>query len=552
MNNLLNLDLFSVGIVIAITGMLGFIVFFNNSKSATHKSFLFFCLMTIAWGTLNFMNYKIPNPVVAFWLLRASIFFAVWHAFSLFLLLYTFPKPQISLPKSYRYGLLPMVILTSILTLTPFVFSRVSEVSEAGRILKVANGPAIALFSTMVFGLILSSIILFIIRYRKAHGDERSQMRSMLIGIVLTFSLILTFNFIFPAFLSNPNYISFGGVFIFPFIIFTCYALFRHNLLNIKVISAEILTVVLALAFLIEIIISKEITVIILRSSGFLLVVSVGVLLIRSVRKEVQQREQLQVLTEELKQVNEKLKTLDKARADFISIASHQLRTPPATLKWYIAAILSGDYGALQPEVKLTLEKAQVTNNSQISLIDDLLNASRIERGKMEFLFEQTDIDAITKLAVDQLQPQALMKKLTLTYEPSKQVLMNVMADREKLRQVINNMVDNSIKYTTSGSVTVKTKADKDNVYVSVTDTGKGISKEQLEKLFEKYNRGQDSAMHATGLGLGMYVAKVIVEQHKGKIWAESPGENKGATFIFSIPIHSEVKATTMFDLSKG
>ena len=104
-------------------------------------------------------------------------------------------------------------------------------------------------------------------------------MRSMLIGIVLTFSLIIVFNFIFPAFLNNANYVVFGAVFIFPFIIFTCYALFRHNLLNIKVISAEILTMVLALVFLIEIIVSKDIAVIILRSSGFLLVLGVGILL---------------------------------------------------------------------------------------------------------------------------------------------------------------------------------------------------------------------------------------------------------------------------------
>jgi signal transduction histidine kinase len=323
-------------------------------------------------------------------------------------------------------------------------------------------------------------------------------------------------------------------------------------LLNVKVISTEILTLVLALVILFEVITSTDIISLIFRSSIFILVVSVGILLVRSVVREVKQREELQVLTEELKLANDKLLVLDKARAEFISIASHQLRTPPATIKWYLAAILSGDYGTLDPGVKETLIKAEVVNNSQISLIDDLLNASRIERGKMEFLFEPTDISTLAKITVDQLVPQATIKKLSLVYYPPERPLPEIMADKEKLRQVINNMIDNAIKYSTEGQIKISAFEKDGNVLVSVTDSGKGIEPDQLSGVFEKYNRGKDSATHATGLGLGMYVAKVVIEQHKGKIWAESQGQGRGSTFIFSIPIHSGVEATTMVDLTKS
>lgn len=258
------------------------------------------------------------------------------------------------------------------------------------------------------------------------------------------------------------------------------------------------------------------------------------------------------LLYRELTAANSQLQALDKARSEFITIASHQLRTPPATLKWYLGALLSGDYGQLSPEVSAIVSKAQVTNNSLISLIDDLLNASRIERGKMEFLFEPTDLAAITKMAVDQLVPQAYMKGLQLVYHPPTHPLPQIMADQEKLRQVVNNMIDNSIKYTTAGVVTVSVFEKDRNVCVSVSDTGKGIPSDMLKMLFEKYNRGKDSAMQATGLGLGMYLAKIVVEQHKGNIWAESPGINKGATFTFSIPIHSGVTETTVLDLTKS
>jgi signal transduction histidine kinase len=254
---------------------------------------------------------------------------------------------------------------------------------------------------------------------------------------------------------------------------------------------------------------------------------------------------------DQLSHLNVQLQALDKARAEFITLASHQLRTPPATLKWYLGSLANGDYGKLEPEAQQIVEKAQVTNNGLISLIDDLLNVSRIERGKMEFLFEPSDLTTITKLAVDQLVPQALVKGVELIYHPPLSPLPLIMADQEKLRQVINNMIDNSIKYTPKGTVTVTLFEKDENVCVSVADTGKGISEDQLRTLFGKYNRGKDSAMQSTGLGLGMYLAKVVIEQHKGKIWAESDGVGHGATFTFSIPINSGVAETTILDLTK-
>ncbi len=256
------------------------------------------------------------------------------------------------------------------------------------------------------------------------------------------------------------------------------------------------------------------------------------------------------LLYEELKVLNQQLQALDKARSDFITIASHQLRTPPATIKWYLSALLSGDYGSLNDEVKVQLQKAEVTNNGLISLIDDMLNASRIERGKMEFMFEETDLVELTKLAYDQLIPMATMKKLQLEYHEPTMPIPIVMADKEKMRQVINNFIDNALKYTKAGSVVVGISADAENVTVQVTDTGKGLTKEEQESLFEKYTRGKDAMTHSAGLGLGLYVAKIIIGQHNGKIWAQSAGQDQGSTFAFSIPIHSTLPPNSVLNLA--
>jgi signal transduction histidine kinase len=299
---------------------------------------------------------------------------------------------------------------------------------------------------------------------------------------------------------------------------------------------------------LLEVIASNDIATIIFRSSIFLLVVGIGILLIRSVIREVKQREELQKLTTELANANEKLKALDLARAEFISIASHQLRTPPATIKWYLAAILAGDYGKLPEESEDPMRKALQTTNSLISLIEDLLNVSRIERGTMEFLFEQTDLKKLAQTTFDQLFPIAHDKKLDLSLSMDENLPL-IMADREKLRQVMNNLIDNSIKYTKTGKVEVKLQLLNGNIRFSVTDTGKGIAPEDQDEIFQKFKRGKESIKQSAGLGLGLYVAKIIIEQHRGKIWAESPGEGQGSTFLFEIPLNNHLEKTTLFTL---
>ena len=546
-----HLDLLSVGVVIAATGILGSVVYFNNTKSTTSQTFLGFCLLTIFWGSLNYLSYNIHTPELAFWLLRVSIFAATWHAFLLFQLLYVFPQESFKFPNLYEKLLIPLVAVTALLNFTPLTFNHISEVSDNGRIIKIANGPGIILFSLVILGLIIVGIYVFLKKIRKGSLSPK-QVKPITIGIILTFALILTFNFIFPAFLNNPSFIPLGALFIFPFIVGASYSIIKHGLMNVKVISTEILTFVLAIVILLEVITSASIGILVYRISLFILVVLLGVLLIKSVIKEVKQREQLEILSKQLEAANEQLKVLDKARAEFISIASHQLRTPPATLKWYLASILGGDYGKVPDELNGIIEKANRTNNSQISLIDDMLNASRIERGKMEFMFQPANVLEMAQLTVEQLEPMAKERGLQLTFKPQTGQPPQIMVDKEKVRQVMNNLIDNSLKYTKQGSVTASLNWTNDEIKFSVTDTGKGMDAEEQASAFEKYTRGKDSLKHSAGLGLGLYVAKVIIEQHKGKIWADSPGVGKGSTFIFTLPVKNDLTETTVLDLTKN
>ena len=545
-----NIDLLSVGIVIAAIGIMGFIIYFNDKKNSINQSFLALSLMGIFWSFFNYLSYQFQDPEIVIWLIRIAVFFAVWFSFSIFRLFFIFPRKSQEFSKAYNYFFLPITVIASVLNLSPLVFIRVVEF-EAGRVTKVENGPAIALFGIAVLSLVGFGIYLLVKKIRTTSGVERKQLDLILSGISITCVLLIVFNFIFPAFLSNADYISFGAVFLFPFIALTAYSIIRLHLFDVKVIATEILTFILSIVTLFEVITAENTFMLALRSGVFLMVLGFGVLLIRSVRKEVEQREQLEILTKKLEAANTQLKVLDQARAEFITIASHQLRTPPATIKWYLAAILDGDYGQMDQSVKDQLRKTMSTNSSMISLIDDLLNASRIERGQMEFLFGPTDLVQITQITIDQILPQAEMKKINLVFNKPTEPIPVITADKEKLRQVINNIIDNAIKYTLKGKIEVSVSKVKNDLMVKVTDTGKGVTPDQIKNIFKKYDRGQGAVRSATGLGLGLYVSKVIVEQHKGKIWLESKGEGKGSTFIMTVPIKNNLEKTT-FDLTKN
>ncbi|MDE2312137.1 MAG: hypothetical protein KGJ93_03580 [Patescibacteria group bacterium] len=549
--NFQNFDLLSVGISMAAIGILGFVIFFNDRKKATAQSFLCMCLTAILWSSFNYLSYQFDDPPIVLWFLRFAVFFAVWFSYYIFLLFYSFPTESSEFGKVHKYLLLPATIFVSVLNLSPFVFKNIKAFAPDGRVSQVENGPGIIIFGLTVVVLIALGAGLLVKKMKHSSPEEKKPIFYVLLGITTSSVLLIIFNYVFPALLNQAKFVPLGAVFLFPFVALTAYAVFKHRLFNVKIVATEILVFLLSIGLLFDVMLASSMTARVFRFIVFLLVLVVGILLIRSVQKEVQQREQLEALTKQLAAANEQLKALDQARSEFITIASHQLRTPPATIKWYLSAVLNGDYGRVVKAQREILEKTNRTNNSLISLIDDMLNVSRIERGKMEFLFEPADLLSLAELTHEQLLPIAQEKHLALTFNKPKKI-PQLMADKEKIRQVMNNLIDNAIKYTKTGSIAVKLSATAEEVRFEVKDTGKGISPEEQNSIFEKFSRGKESIKQSAGLGLGLYVAKIVIAQHKGKIWAESGGKDQGSTFIFTLPIHNDLRQTTLLDLTKN
>ncbi|MBI2008164.1 GAF domain-containing sensor histidine kinase [Candidatus Amesbacteria bacterium] len=242
-------------------------------------------------------------------------------------------------------------------------------------------------------------------------------------------------------------------------------------------------------------------------------------------------------LHESLRQANVRLQQLDKAKDEFVSLASHELRTPMTAIKSYVWMVLN-KAGPVDPKAKQYLELVFNSTERLIHLVNDMLDISRIESGKIQLKLEPFDMLELLKQIVDEFKARAADKKITLSLEPSIHVPL-ITADRDKIMQVLENLVGNSLKFIGFGrAITLASQVSGNYLATSVTDTGRGISEEELGKLFTKFERGGAAltALSEPGTGLGLYLCKQYIELHKGTISVKSQ-VGQGSTFTFSLPL---------------
>ncbi len=241
-----------------------------------------------------------------------------------------------------------------------------------------------------------------------------------------------------------------------------------------------------------------------------------------------------------------RLRQLDKAKDEFISIASHELRNPMAIIKGNISMILSGDAGPINSEVKEILTDVFVAVERQIRLVNELLDVSRIEAGTMYFnLKEAVNVVQLSELLINSLKGVVQMRPVVISVDTSSQNIPTVQADQDKVSQVLINLVTNALKFTTKGTVTISFAKNGDMVVVSVKDTGQGIPEAQKELLFRKFSKPASSSVGTitSGSGLGLYISKKYIERLGGQVWLAESALNQGSTFCFSLPITGSSKA---------
>ncbi|MBI2031906.1 MAG: GAF domain-containing sensor histidine kinase [Candidatus Levybacteria bacterium] len=258
----------------------------------------------------------------------------------------------------------------------------------------------------------------------------------------------------------------------------------------------------------------------------------------------------LEETEKQLELANMRLKEVDALKDEFVSLASHELRTPMTIIKSYVFMLLNGAIGELNERQKTYLERTLSSTERLINLVNDMLNVSRIESGKLTIEKTQTDLGKLIFDVVNEMQTKAREAGINLIYnQPESPLTANI--DINRIKEVIINLIGNSLKFTPKdGSITVTLdRQENDSALMKVADTGRGISAQDMEKLFKKFNmvgHGHLTKDKGQGTGLGLYLSKSLVELHGGKIWAQSPGEGKGSTFSIILPLNNNgVSKTT-------
>lgn len=371
--------------------------------------------------------------------------------------------------------------------------------------------------------------------YRESVGTHKVQVKYILIGYGIL-------DVIGPlAFLPAYGIPIYPVVFLsaIPFAGFLAYAIVRHHALNVRIITAEILVAIINLfvwgAILFFNLTGDKNKVLLLVLAILIFVFSL--VLMKSVRKEIKQRED-EALVSALEETNRRLRELDHQKIEFLNIAAHHLRTPVSIIRNYVAMMKDGDFGAVPENLREVLDHIYQSNQWLVRLSDEIINIAHLESGQTKFHLAQGDLCAVVNNIVGELKSKAEQKGLRLTAIEMGEGL-SAHFDEEKIKFVLLNYIENAIKYTLGGEITVRAEKDGEGVSVVVKDTGIGFAKADQQDFFQKFKRGENARELEvnTSTGLGLYIVRKFVEGHHGRIWAKSDGVGKGSEFGFWIPL---------------
>lgn len=517
--------------VIFISILIGLLVFSKN-KSLESKLLLALVISFAMWNFIDLVNWTNVDAriIMVSWSFM-NFFFCLVAALTLYFA-YVFLKKREPEFWMLLLGVLPLVVYVILIptgfNLTGFDLA----------ICEAIEGPLATYFHVLqVFYFIWLALFLI---HECFHDWKQKKKQALYLGLGIGFFIFSFYSGNLVAdILDNWELEQYGLFGMLVFMMFLIYLIVRYQAFNMRLLGAQALTAAFVILIGTQFFFAATTVATILTTITFVLALVFAYFLIREVKKEVERKEELEALTSKLSVANTELKRLDSAKSEFISIASHQLRTPLTAIRGFLDLLLEGAYGTIEPKVKDTLGKLTIANNRLMSLVENLLNISRIEAGRIQYQFAPTHIEDIVNELEDMFVLAAKEKGLSFVVKHPRKPLPLLSLDAAKIRETISNLIDNAMKYTTEGSVTLSYDYDAEHVRVMITDTGMGIDPKDLVHIFKKFERGTGAEkINVSSTGLGLYVGQKFAEAHGGTIRAESAGRGKGSRFILELPVH--------------
>lgn len=521
-------------IVFSVNFVLATLIFINrkNSNGSIYFSLAAYC--TTVWVLSMFFFRKVDNLDTI--IIPTKLLYVSGILISTFFLRFSYAFLS---KNTYRLFFVPITIPTALLVIliifSSLIVDSVTYVASGEK--NVFFGTAYPIYGFVMLLYFLWSYFNFYKTYKTENTENKYRLSLIVAGTGLSVFSGLVFDIIFPYF-GNFDLYWLGPVLTIIFVSFTAYAILKHKLFNVKIIATELLTFSLWILISIRAFLSTTFEDQLINGGLLIATVILGIFLIRSVIKEVETREEIEMLAKDLSAANERLKELDKLKSEFVSIASHQLRSPLTAIKGYASLVLDGTYGKVPPSIKEAVDKMYQASQSLVVMVEDFLNISRIEQGRMRFELELTDLEDVIKKVIAEQALSVERVGLKLSFSTDQQPPYMSVVDTGKIRQVVTNLIDNAIKYTPSGSISVRLSKNttRGKIIISIADTGIGIDKEMAPTLFAKFTRAKEAnKVNVIGAGLGLYIVKEIVTGHHGRAWVESEGKGKGSTFFVEL-----------------
>jgi signal transduction histidine kinase len=476
----------------------------------------------------------IPAPIVHFsWqlilLIKALLLLACYY------FIYTFVK-QRDLPFSRKVlliSLLAPILVFLPTTLNIAAFNLTDCEGESGWFYYY-----IYLMEAVVATLIIQLIVLSK-PTKKALGATQHYQAQLLGGGALAFILFLFGTDFIGEYTGTFEILLIAPLGMLIFLLLIAFLIVRYSAFNMKLLAAQALIVVIVALVGSQLFFIKSTTNFVLTTLTLLATTIAGYYLVRSVKREVEQREEIQELARLLGRANDRLTKLDQLKSEFVSIASHQLRSPLAAMRGYASMLSDGSYGKLPTKAQEAAARIEESSRMMAQSVEDYLNVSRIEAGHMKYNLSDFSLREVAEHIADDIRPLALRQGVVLLFKSIIEGGGEVRADKGKVEQIVHNLINNALKYTPKGTITIVVRADTKSkkVFLDIQDTGIGMTEDTLEHLFSKFERGKNAnSTNIQGTGLGLYTALKLAEAMGGSITAHSDGEGKGSRFTLAVP----------------
>jgi len=531
-------DYFSITLLLGgFTALIsGILVILHDRKREENKAWLALNVCSAIWSFSYFAMINADRPSYA------ADFNIILHAAAIYIPIFYFLFILTVLRKFHTHRLVffgSVICSLFLLVLNPTKFFVQDVIPKLAFRYAPDAGPLYFIFAIYFFTIVVYALVIILKKIRRTDDlIERKRLQYIWYFTIAGFAgggsvFLLTFNI---------------PVMPYPLILFALYpaisgyAIFKYQLFNIRMVTAQILTFGLWIFILIRAFLADTQRDQLIDSSLLLVSIVFGIFLIRSVGREVRSRERVEKLAADLETANERLKELDKMKSEFLSIASHQIRAPITAIKGYASLILEGNFGNMNKELHDAVEVIFQSSNSMAIIVDDFLNISRIEQGRMKYDYADTSLlDVVTQVFNEQ-KPNVEKRGLSFdlhTEDGKAGERFTSYVDPGKIKQALTNLIDNAIKYTPKGGINVfleRLGGEPGMIRIRIKDTGIGVPRDVAPKLFQKFARARGGiSANVTGTGLGLYVVKQMVEAQKGRVWVESEGEGKGSTFIIEL-----------------